>query len=143
MNCVGKLLIMTSLCIQAYLLLNDNSTSKNFDSNAGKMVASCSFLNNLHLPIQYYRLATIGLFFLSALMIFKKWVILKVFPLIGLLLNLMIVFHPINKVPSFSKTDFWQHIAVIGGIIYLMGADVYKTTAAAATVSKTNDKKTK
>ncbi len=40
------------------------------------------------------------------------------------------VYNPFKKVPGLSNTDFWQDVAIIGGIIYLMGADVGKRTVA-------------
>lgn len=128
LNFLGKLLIATSLCLQAFVLYSDASTATAFNSQANDMIKSWS-----HLPYQtllpflpHLRYLTCGLLTLSALMVFTRITLIKFLVLVGLIINLFVVYNPLKKLPGFNHNDFWQDIAIIGGVIYLMGADVGK-----------------
>ena len=70
------------------------------------------------------RFVVAGLLGASVLMVVSRATIFKVSVLLGLLAILFIKHHPIKKIPGFDNVPFWEHIAIIGGIVYLIGADV-------------------
>ena len=76
--------------------------------------------------LPHLRLITVGLLASSALMIFVRLSLIKFLVLLGLLINLFVSYNPTKRVPKFSNTAFWQDLAIIGGIVYLIGADVGK-----------------
>lgn len=131
-NFIGKFLIAISLCFQAFVLYSDPVLALNFDKQAVDLVKSSQNLNyqSIAYLIPHIRLLTCGLLVLSALMVFFKYSLIKFFVLLGLIINLIVIYNPFKKIPGLSNTGFWQEVAIIGGIIYLMGADVGKPVVA-------------
>ena len=47
-------------------------------------------------------------------------------------INLLVIKHfPIKKLPTFDNVPFWEAVAIVGGIVYLMGADAERKEPAA------------
>ena len=69
-------------------------------------------------------MAIVGLLGCSALMVVTRTMFFKLLVLIGLVALTMVKHHPIKKVPHFDNIPFWEAVAIIGGMVYLMGADV-------------------
>ena len=74
----------------------------------------------------------------SVLMLAIQAPFVKILVLLGLIAHLFVMFNPTHKVPGLKSHGFWQELAIIGGVIYLMGADVArpKPVAAATDASK-------
>lgn len=73
--------------------------------------------------MEYGRFVVVGLLGSSALMILIRCWCIKFFVLIGLSALLYIEHQPFTKIPCIGCTRLWEKVAVIGAIIYLMGAD--------------------
>ena len=69
----------------------------------------------------YLHFATIGLLFASVLMILFQYSFVKIIPLIGVILQTYITYGPIKKIPDFTNVGFWQNVAIMGGLIFMMG----------------------
>lgn len=125
LGCVGKLLIVVSIVFQAYLLFSDAETANQFNTKLSAALTACICIppNVAAFIQQHARLAVVCLLSSSALMLVFRWCIVKVFVLLGLLTILYIEHQPFTKVPCVGCQAFWQKVAVIGGIIYLMGRD--------------------
>ena len=123
---LGKFLIAVSLCFQAYILFEDNNTITLFNKQLQVVIAHCDCITHdiAILLQQYLRYVIIGLLASSALMVISRSIIFKFFVLLGLVSLLLIKHHPIKYIPRLDNIQFWESIAIIGGIIYLMGADV-------------------
>ena len=67
---------------------------------------------------------------ISLLMVFFRFSFIKFLVLVGLIINVFVVYNPLKKVPSLSHIDFWQDVAIIGGILYLVGADIGRPAVA-------------
>lgn len=123
---LGKFLMAVSLCFQAYVLFQDNNTITLFNKQLQVVIANCECITPdiAILLQQYLRFVIVGLLGISALMVVSRSIIFKMFVLLGLVSLLLIKHYPINYLPRLDNIQFWESIAIIGGIIYLMGADV-------------------
>ena len=104
LNILGKILIAVSLCVQAYVLYTDNLAATAFNA---KCTALLPYIPGLDLKtgaqiLPYVRLAVVGLLGLSALMVVVRSSLIKLLVLTGLVLNLIIVYNPIKKVPGLN-----------------------------------------
>jgi hypothetical protein len=73
--------------------------------------------------LEYGRFVVVGLLASSVLMILSRCWCLKIFVLLGLSTLLYIEHQPFTKIPCIGCSRLWEKVAVIGAIIYLMGAD--------------------
>ena len=123
---LGKFLIAVSLCFQAYILFEDNNTITLFNKQLQVVIAHCDCITHdvAILLQQYLRYVLVGLLGMSALMVVTRSIVPKFFVLVGLVSLLLIKHHPIKHIPRLDNIQFWESIAIVGGIIYLMGADV-------------------
>ena len=121
----GKLLIAIGLCLQAYLLFDNEGIAQNFNINLSKILDSCDCLPPILVPLlkQHLRIIVVVLLSFSGIMVFTRSSFIKLLVLIGFLTLSYIRHYPITKLPPLANNIFYEHIAIIGGIIYLMGAD--------------------
>ena len=56
-------------------------------------------------------------------MVISRAIFFKMLVLMGLISLLVIKHFPIKKLPPFDNVQFWEAVAIVGGIVYLMGAD--------------------
>lgn len=56
-------------------------------------------------------------------MLFTKSCLVKLPVLLGLVLVFVLRNYPFANVPSYRDQIFWGNLAIIGGILYLMGAE--------------------
>jgi hypothetical protein len=56
-------------------------------------------------------------------MVLFRSCLLKFAVFLGLTIVFLLRYWPIAAVPSFKDHAFWESLAIIGGIIYLMGAE--------------------
>ena len=56
-------------------------------------------------------------------MLVTKSVLVKIPVLLGLVVVFVLRNYPFGAVPSYKDEVFWGNLAVIGGILYLMGAE--------------------
>lgn len=122
---VGKLLIAVGLCFQAYTLYEDKASAVAFDSRLATVLKSCDCIPadiQAHLK-EYLRLVVVGLLGFSSLMVFFKSALLKLPVLLGLVTLFVLRNAPFTSIPTFKDHAFWESLAVIGGVIYLMGAE--------------------
>ncbi len=131
---LGKLLVAIGICFQAYLLFEDKTTATSFNSRLSTVLSSCDCIPaeiKVHLK-EHLRLVVVALLGFSALMIFIRSCLVKIPVLLGLVTLFIVKYYPITAVPSFKDHAFWQLVATIGGIIYLMGADTCSPKSPAA-----------
>ena len=123
---LGKFLMAVSLCFQAYILFEDNNTITLFNKQLQVVIGNCDCITPdiAILLQQYLRYVIVGLLSMSALMVVSRSIIFKFFLLLGLVSLLFIKHYPIKHLPRLDNIQFWEAIAIIGGIIYLMGADI-------------------
>lgn len=127
---VGKLLIAIGLCYQAYNLWENKATASAFDTRANALVHSCSSIpSDIQEHIKTHLRCVVAVFLgFSALMVVARSCWLKVPVLLGLITVFFVRHWPITAVPSFKDLPFWELVATIGGIIYLMGAESSNST---------------
>lgn len=122
---VGKLFIALGLCYQAFLLFENKSTAGTFDQQLTKALQTCHIIPadiQAHLKA-HLRLVVVGLLAFSGLMVIFKSAIVKIPVLLGLLTLFYLRHMPLTAVPSYRDHAFWELVATIGGIIFLLGAD--------------------
>lgn len=139
---VGKLLIALGLCFQAYTLFQNKATATQFDTRLATVLTSCDCIPaeiQTHLR-QHLRLVVVAFLGFSGLMVLVRSCLVKIPVLLGLVTLLLVKYWPITAVPSYKDQPFWQLLATIGGIVYLMGADnsccTTKTTHTSSSSSK-------
>ena len=122
---IGKLLIALGLCFQAYMLYSNPTVANTFNERLAIVVGSTNAIPSETKPLllQHLRLVVVGLLACSALMVVVRSFLIKLFVLTGLVILLLVPNHPLSKVPSFHDHAFWESLAIIGGVIYLMGAE--------------------
>ncbi len=122
---LGKLLIAVGILFQAYTLYEDKATAATFNTKLATCLKTCDMIPaEIRAHIQeHLRLVIVGMLACSGLMVFLKTWLLKLPVLIGLVTLLWMKYWPLTAVPSYKDQEFWGAVAVIGGIIYLMGAD--------------------
>ncbi len=57
---------------------------------------------------------------------------IKLFVILGLVAQTYIQHQPFTKVPCVGCTAFWEKVAMIGAVIYLMGRDCGKAKSCGA-----------
>lgn len=121
----GKLLVALGLCYQAYTLFENKATASPFDDRVATVIKSCDFIpTDIQQHIKaHLRLAVTAMLAFSALMVVFRSCWIKLPVLAGLIITFFVRHWPITTVPSFKDLAFWELIATIGGIIYLMGAE--------------------
>lgn len=125
---VGKLLVALGICFQAYTLFESKSAATVFDNRVNTLLHSCHCIPaeiQGHIKA-HLRLVVVGLLGFSALMVLIRSCFVKVPVLLGLLIVFLVRHYPLTAVPSYKDHAFWELVATIGGIIYLMGADSSK-----------------
>jgi len=125
---LGKLLIVSSILFQAYLLYEDKSHSDQFQRNLKEAVASCQHLQQLRPHLEkYLRLVVVGLLGSSVLIVILRCSIFKLTTLIGLSILLWLEHHSVFcRVPTLdllNNSPFWHSLGVIGAILYLLAAE--------------------
>lgn len=125
---LGKLLIVSSLLFQAFLLYHDKSEGDQFQKNLKDAIAGCQHCQQLRPYLeQYLRLAVVGLLATSAFMIVMKCSLFKLTTLAGLLTLLWVehhsVFCTVPTIDLLKRTCFWHALGVIGSILYLLAAE--------------------
>ena len=122
---LGKLLIAVGLCFQAYVLLDNPTVAEAFNTKLAAVLSSCNCIPaeiQAHIR-EHLRMVVVGLLSCSILMVFLRSCFIKFLVLLGLGTLLYVRHHPLTQIPSFKDQLFWESLAVIGGIIYLMGAE--------------------
>lgn len=122
---VGKLLIALGLCYQAYLLFEHKATVTTFDNQLTTSLKSCHIIPaeiQAHLKV-HLRLVVVALLGFSGLMVFFRTAILKIPVLLGLFTLFYLRHFPLTVIPSYRDHAFWELVATIGGVIFLLGAD--------------------
>ena len=122
---LGKFLIAVSLCFQAYILFSDSNTINLFNKQLNTLLTKCDCISTqvAQLLQQHLRFVIVGLLASSALMVISRAIFFKMLVLMGLISLLVIKHFPIKKLPPFDNVQFWEAVAIVGGIVYLMGAD--------------------
>lgn len=122
---LGKLLIALGLCFQAYLLFSNATIAGNFNSSLTKILVSCDCVPAHVKPLiqQHLRMVVVGLLGLSALMVAVRASFIKILVVIGYVTLVYVRFYPLKQLPPLSDTAFYENVAIIGGLIYLIGAD--------------------
>ena len=72
---------------------------------------------------QHLRIIVIGLLGFSGFMVLSRNSFIKFLVLLGYLILSYSHQFPITQVPPLSDNAFYENLVIIGGIIYLMGAD--------------------
>ena len=122
---LGKLLIVVSLVFQAWVLFENQTVAKEFKPKLLAALEACNCIPD-HIAghiLEHGRLIIAGLLASSALMIVMRCWSLKLLPILGLSALLWIEHQPFNKIPCIGCVRLWEKVAIIGAIIYLMGAD--------------------
>ena len=144
-KCLGKLLIVVTLCFQAWLLFENKTLATEFDNKLTQAVTACHCIpsNIAGLLIQYGRFVILGLLGSSAFMLVAKCWGIKLMVLIGLIASLWIEHQPFTKFPCVGCATFWAKVSTIGALIYLMGAECSSSSckkAAAPVKAKSEEK---
>ena len=124
-TCLGKILIALSLVFQAYLLFENQTVATAFNTKLQDALEACKCIPPeiaSHI-LQHGRLVVVGLLGSSVLMVLFRCWFFKLLPLLALSALLYIEHQPFTKVPCIGCTRLWEKVAVIGAVIYLMGAD--------------------
>lgn len=122
---LGKLLIAAGIGFQAYTLYEDKASATNFDARLTGCLKSCDMIPadiQAHIK-EHLRLVVVGLLAFSGLMVLFKSCWLKVPVFLGLVINFGLQHYPLKAVPSYKDQEFWGGLAIIGGVLYLMGAE--------------------
>lgn len=122
---LGKLIIVVSLVFQAYVLFENQTVAKEFNAKLLAALEACKCIPD-HIAghiLEHGRLAVVSLLGSSVLMVLMRCWFFKVLPLLGLSVLFYIEHQPFNKIPCIGCVRLWENLAVIGAIIYLMGAD--------------------
>ena len=121
---LGKLLIAVGICYQAFMLFDNDRIAQAFDLRLASVLSSCDCIPaeiKVHVKA-HLRMVIVGLLGTSALTVITRTCLFKFLVLVGLVVLTYINYHPFNQIPSFENVRFWESIAIIGGVIYLMGA---------------------
>lgn len=122
---VGKFIMAVSLCFFAFTLVEDQPTIAAFNKQLNSVLTSCDCIpvEVAALMQEYLRFVVVGLLGCSVFMVFVRSSFVKFLVLLGIVILVYIKHHPIRKIPDIYDTQFWESIAIIGGLIFLMGAD--------------------
>jgi hypothetical protein len=127
---LGKLLIVASIVLEAYLFFSDRQAITTFDKQLKQALTSCDCLTPeiQNYVREYLRLVVSGLLASSVLILIFSWRSIKIPTLLGLLLLLWVEHHDVfQRIPNWSileNTALWHSLGVIGAIIYLIGAEI-------------------
>jgi len=122
---LGKLLIAAGIAFQAYLLYDDKATSTAFDARLSTVLGACDCIPadiKAHIR-EYGRLVVAAFLSFSVLTVIARASILKIPVILGLISLLVVRHFPFTTVPSFKDQAFWELVGIIGGYIYLLGAE--------------------
>lgn len=126
---LGKVLIISSILLQAYLLYQNESTGAAFDTQLSQALTACHCLSpeiQQHVKA-YLRLVIAGLLASSVLILVCKCWSFKLPTFIGLALLLWVEhrssFCTVPTLAILENTALWHSLGVIGAIIYLAGAE--------------------
>ena len=72
---------------------------------------------------QYLHAVIAACFFSSLLILVSKSTLSKIIVLVGLLALLITKYDVFHKIPAYKERPFWQLLALIGGVVYLMGIE--------------------
>lgn len=68
-------------------------------------------------------MAVVGLLGFSALLPFTRSCLVKILVLLGFLILSYVRHFPVVGIPALTNHAFFETLAVIGGLVYLIGAD--------------------
>lgn len=122
---LGKLIIAAGIIFQAYQLYEDKASATSFNTQLSTVLKSADFIPSeiqTHLK-EYARLVVAGLLGFSVFTVIFRSALLKVPVILGLLSLLIVRHFPLNSLPCYRDQAFWQLVSVIGGYIYLLGAE--------------------
>lgn len=66
----------------------------------------------------------VGLLGLSAVTVITRSALIKFLVLIGYMTLCYVRHYPLKEIPALTDYSFYENVAIIGGLIYLMGSDV-------------------
>lgn len=122
---LGKLLITAGIAFQAYLLYDDKATATTFDARLTTVLRACDCIPadiKAHIT-EHGRLAVAALLSFSVLTLIARASILKIPVILGLISLLVVRHYPFTTVPQLKDQAFWELVGIIGGYIYLLGAE--------------------
>ena len=122
---VGKLLIATGLCLQAYMLFDNPVVVEAFNTKLATLLSSCQCVppEAQVLLKEYLRFVIVGLLAMSIPMVVLRSSFIKILVLLGLATLMFVRRHPLTEIPSFKEHTFWESIAILGGLIHLIGVE--------------------
>ena len=129
----GKLFIAIGLCFQAYILFSNVEAATNFNTKLAAALSSCDCIPaDIQAQLkEHLRMVVVGLLGCSALMIVIRSSFFKLLVILGLGILIWVNHHPLRQIPSFKEYRFWESLAILGGVIYLMGAEANSAPAGA------------
>ena len=65
----------------------------------------------------------VGLLASSVLMVVTRLTIVKLLPFLGFLVLSYVRHYPLKQLPAAHDYEFFQTVAILGGLLYLFGAD--------------------
>lgn len=124
---IGKSLIAFSLCLQAYLLFSHKNSIDEFNRDTQGALSACDCIPpNIQAILKYHlRLVVVGLLLSSAFVAVTKLWVFKLTSILGLLALFWVEHHKsfnLQKCPI-GDVGLWESVAVIGALIYLLGAE--------------------
>lgn len=134
----GKLFIAIGLCFQAYVLFDNPEVANAFNSKLASALSSCDCIPaDIQAQIkEHLRLVVVGLLGCSALMVIIRSSFFKLLVILGLGILIWVNNHPLRQIPTFKDYRFWESLAILGGVIYLMGAEAHAPAPAKAKAKK-------
>lgn len=128
---LGKLFIAIGLCFQAFLLFENSTVIGSFNSKLAAVLSSCDCIPadiKVHVK-EHLRMAIVGLLGCSALMVVIRASFIKILVILGLVSWMYVSHAPLTQIPSFKDAKFWESLAILGGVIYLLGAESSRAVA--------------
>ena len=129
---LGKLFIAIGLCFQAYVLYSSPEVGAAFNTKLAAALTSCDCLPvdiKAH-ALEHGRMAVVGMLGCSALMVLVRSSLIKLLVILGMGISIWVNNQPFNAIPSFKDYRFWESLAILGGLIYLMGAEAHPVPVA-------------
>lgn len=127
---LGKLLIAIGICFQAYALYSNTAEATAFNTKLAVALKSCDCIPaNIKSHLQeHLRFIVVGLLGCSALMVIIRSSIFKFLVILGLTIIILVDNNPLRQIPTLKDHHFWQSLAILGGMIYLLGAECSSRT---------------
>lgn len=122
---LGKVLIVAALCFQAWLLHSNTVISTEFHAKLTIALKSCDCIPadiSTHI-LAHGKHILMGLLGSSVLMLVSRCWVFKIFVILGLAAQLYLEHMPFKNFPHINNLQFWTQVALIGGIIFLMGRE--------------------